>query len=45
MESIRQRISAIERSKLVAKEKGWGPLTQEEKNEIEEIVKMVTNIN
>jgi hypothetical protein len=40
-----QRISPLERARMVAKKKGWGPLTKEEKKALDEIVRMVTNLD
>lgn len=40
-----QRISPLERSRMVARKKGWGPLTPEEKKAIDDIVRMVTNLD
>lgn len=40
-----QRISPLERAKMVARQKGWGPLTEEEKKALDDIVRMVTNLD
>jgi hypothetical protein len=34
-----------ERMKWVAKQRGWGPLTEEDKKALDDIVRMVTNLD
>ena len=41
----KERISPLERAKIVAAQKGWGPLTEEEKKEIDDLVRSFTNLN
>ncbi len=40
-----ERVSPLERARLIARKKGWGPLTEEEKKELDDVVRMVTNLN
>ena len=35
----------LEEVKWIARQNGWGPLTKEEKAELDEIVRSVTNLN
>ncbi|MBR1410229.1 MAG: hypothetical protein IJ580_03940 [Prevotella sp.] len=42
---IDKKISPLQRAKMVAAQKGWGPLTEEEKKALDEIVRMVTNLS
>ena len=40
-----KRISPLKRARMVAAKKGWGPLTEEEKKALDDIVRMVTNLD
>lgn len=40
-----QKISPLQRARMVAKKKGWGPLTPEEKRALDDAVRMVTNLD
>lgn len=40
-----KRVSPLERARMVARKKGWGPLTPEEKKALDDIVRMVTNLD
>lgn len=42
---IEGNISPLERARKIAELKGWGPLSAEEKKELDEAVRMVTNLN
>ena len=43
--TAQQKISPLQRARMVAAKKGWGPLTEEEKKALDEIVRMVTNLD
>ena len=40
-----ERVSPLERARKVAERKGWGPLTEEEKVELDDLVRSFTNLN
>ena len=39
------KMSPLERAKKIAELKGWGPLTEEEKKELDDLVRSFTNLN
>jgi hypothetical protein len=43
--TAQKKMSPLERAKMVAAKKGWGPLTKEEKKALDDIVRMVTNLD
>ena len=45
MEATRRFKNRLEEVKWIAQQNGWGPLTDEEKKELDELVRMVTNLN
>lgn len=45
MEGTRKFRNRLEEVKWIAQQNGWGPLTEEEKKELDDIVRTVTNLN
>lgn len=43
--SAERKMSPIARARKVAERKGWGPLTAEEKRELDDLVRSFTNLN
>lgn len=43
--TTQERISPLQRARMVAKKKGWGPLTEEEKKALDDAVRMVTHLD
>ena len=40
-----ERISPLERARRVAIQRGWGPLTEEDKAALDDAVRMVTHLD
>ena len=40
-----RKMSPMARARKVAERKGWGPLTEEEKAELDDLVRSFTNLN
>ena len=45
MNTAQERISPLERAKRIAQQKGWNEPTESEKNEIDDLVRLFTNLN
>ena len=39
------KMSPLARARKIAELKGWGPLTEEEKKELDDLVRSFTNLN
>ena len=45
MKTIKRFENRLEEVKWIAQQNGWGPLTEEEKEELDDLVRSITNLN